>query len=190
MLCSGKVRQTKYNLALAVALGADLDSVLVESRDTAKACIQHLKNHRSFAFRVKLCLEMCLSRQLPLNFLPLDSITAKPLREDLRRLGGSARLAIDALNFDRRYEKGFLFVCGNAVVCDTLEEAKHLAYRQQVSPFHPILVPLSRSCLDWRQSGDPRWDNDTQDGLHDWRHVPKHGIESSHVCCHGRDVEI
>ena len=75
-----------------------------------------------------------LFRQLPLSFLPLDSIAAKPLRENLRRLGGSARLAIDVLNFDRRYEKGFLFVCGNAVVCDTLEEAKYLAYQQQVAP--------------------------------------------------------
>lgn len=77
------------------------------------------------------CLDLGI-RCLPLNFLPLDSIQARPVNENLRRLGGSAKLAIDLLDFDRKYERGFLFACGNAVVCDTIEEAKHLSYQQGV----------------------------------------------------------
>jgi len=67
-----------------------------------------------------------------LTFIPLDSVESKPVNEGFRQLGGSAKLAIDLLDFEQAYLKGFLFVCGNSMICDTIAEAKQLAYAKKV----------------------------------------------------------
>mmetsp|Transcript_45061 Transcript_45061/g.98458 ORF Transcript_45061/g.98458 Transcript_45061/m.98458 type:complete len:116 (+) Transcript_45061:1334-1681(+) len=40
-----KVKYDKYNVALTVALGNNVESVVVDSLDTAKQCIRYLKEH-------------------------------------------------------------------------------------------------------------------------------------------------
>ncbi len=80
-------------------MGRHMDSVIVDTEDTAKACIGHLKR----------------ARYAPLTFIPLDSVSVKPLDERLRRLQG-AQLAIDVLQFDRALERAFVFICGYVVV--------------------------------------------------------------------------
>lgn len=54
----------RYQLALAVAMGRDVDSVLVDSQRTAERCIQWLKDNR----------------RAVLTFVPLDSCKAKAVR--------------------------------------------------------------------------------------------------------------
>ncbi|CAD7695742.1 unnamed protein product [Ostreobium quekettii] len=107
-----KVTHRKYNMAMAVTMGKHMDCVLVNTKDTAKECIRHLKEHRI----------------PPMTFLPLDNLNLKPLNESLRQLGGTAKLAIDLLQFEPAYQRGLLYACGNTVVCDTVEEAKRLAF--------------------------------------------------------------
>eukprot|EP00210_Caulerpa_lentillifera_P005542 g5301.t1 len=92
----GRIRQSKYNLAMAVALGSELDSVLVDCKETAKSCIQFLKENKYF----------------PLSFYPLDSVSYKPINENLRKLGGggSIKLAFDLIDFDPKLLNGFLAI--------------------------------------------------------------------------------
>lgn len=107
----GKVRQRKYNVALAVAMNKDLDSVVVDTDATAIACIRWLKDNRV----------------MPITFVPL-TCNAKPVEERLRHMGGTARLAIDLIEFEPQLEPVFLYACGSALVCEGEEEARRLAF--------------------------------------------------------------
>ena len=56
-----KVTQRKYNLAMAVVMGRDLDSVICDSEATAKECIHWLRQNQV----------------APMTFFPLDAVRAK-----------------------------------------------------------------------------------------------------------------
>mmetsp|Transcript_38602 Transcript_38602/g.122642 ORF Transcript_38602/g.122642 Transcript_38602/m.122642 type:complete len:1223 (-) Transcript_38602:64-3732(-) len=107
-----KVTQRKYNLALTVAMGRNMDAVITDDEKTAKECIRYLKEQRI----------------APMVFIPLQTIRLKPVDERLRQLGGSAKLIIDVLEYDRKLERAIVFACGNTLVTDTQEEAKRLAF--------------------------------------------------------------
>ncbi|KAH7577675.1 hypothetical protein JRO89_XS01G0283600 [Xanthoceras sorbifolium] len=94
--------QKKYNLAVTVAMGKFMDAVVVEDEYTGKECIKYLKEQRL----------------PPQTFIPLQSVRVKPVSERLRNLGGTAKLIFDAI----------LFAVGNTLVCDNLDEAKHLSW--------------------------------------------------------------
>lgn len=90
-----KVTQDRFRLAITLLMGRHMDSVIVDTEETAKGCIAHLKR----------------ARYAPLTFIPLDSVMVKPLDERLRRIHG-AQLAIDVLQYDRALERAFVFICG------------------------------------------------------------------------------
>ena len=106
----------KYMLAITVALGKHMDAVVVEDTNTAKECIQWLKN----------------KFLPPMTFLPLRNL--KVSTKPLINLGGaassspSAKLAYDIIQFDQKFERVVRFVCGNTIVCESHSEAKALAY--------------------------------------------------------------
>lgn len=56
-----KVTQRKYNLAMAVVMGRDLDSVICDTEATAKECIHWLRQNQV----------------APMTFFPLDAVRAK-----------------------------------------------------------------------------------------------------------------
>jgi len=58
-----KVTQQRYNLALAVVLGKDLDGVIVDTKETAQECIQWLRQNQV----------------APMTFFPLDTVRPKVL---------------------------------------------------------------------------------------------------------------
>ena len=107
-----KISESKYNLAITVALGKNMDAVVVQDISIAKECIQWLKNHFL----------------PPMMFLPLRTIKARPINEASRNLGGTSKLAYDIVQFSPQFERVVRFVCGNTVVCEDHAEAKSLAY--------------------------------------------------------------
>eukprot|EP00793_Prasinoderma_coloniale_P000453 PRCOL_00005438-RA len=109
-LCRPK--QRKYNLAVTVAMGKNMDAVVVEDERAARECIRYLKEQRVAV----------------MTFLPLSSIRSKPIRESLRQLGGSSRLIVDVVDYESRFEAAVVYACGSTVVCDTTEEAKELTF--------------------------------------------------------------
>lgn len=156
-----RVAQRRYNLALAVVMGRDLDSVICDTKATAQECIAWLRQNQV----------------APITFFPLDTVRPKvrallppaaylqvtlrthtlttesqhehlgchdvahtvlscaamsgpaccwagprgcgccrtqPVNERLRLLGGSAKVALDLLEYDPSLERAYLTVCGCA----------------------------------------------------------------------------
>ena len=91
-----KVSQKKYAMAVTVALGKEMDSVVVDNDKTAKECIRYLTEQRI----------------QPLTFIPLSSVKAQPTNDRLRQLGGSAKLVIDLLQYEPHLDRAFRYVCG------------------------------------------------------------------------------
>lgn len=98
----GKVTQQSYSLALALAMGPSMDSIVVDTEATAKDCIGFLK----------------LKREQPMTFIPLATVKAHRPHERLRALGGTAKLAIDLLEFDHKLEQAFNSACGYCYFCN------------------------------------------------------------------------
>ncbi|KAJ9513257.1 hypothetical protein QJQ45_029483 [Haematococcus lacustris] len=110
----GKVTRKEYNLALAVAMGREMDSVVVDSERTAREAIQYLKEQHV----------------PPMTFIPLATCKVQPISDRLRSgLGGSACLALDLVEPQRpELERAFHYAFGNTLVCDGVEEARQLAF--------------------------------------------------------------
>lgn len=107
-----KPTQARYREAVAVVFGKLMDAIVVDNERTGTECIRFLKDQR---------VGMA-------TFIPIENVRPRPIDESLRRLGGTARLAIDVVNYDEYIHKAVLYAAQNAVVCDTLDEARHLRY--------------------------------------------------------------
>eukprot|EP00123_Amoebidium_parasiticum_P016939 comp23649_c1_seq1/m.40372 comp23649_c1_seq1/g.40372 ORF comp23649_c1_seq1/g.40372 comp23649_c1_seq1/m.40372 type:complete len:1229 (-) comp23649_c1_seq1:37-3723(-) len=102
----------KYNTAISVALGQNADAIVVDTDGTAKSCLNYLREQKVGVA----------------TFVPLSGIQTKPVNERLRQLGGSKKLVIDVVQYDKAFEKAMEYALGNTIVCDTMEEARQLCY--------------------------------------------------------------
>lgn len=109
-----KPSHAKHRLAISMLLGKNMDAIVVDTHHTASECIRYLRDRR-----VGVC-----------TFLPLETVRTRAIDESLRRLGGTACLAIDLLQFDEFVRKAVVYAIGDAIVCDTLAEARSLRYQR------------------------------------------------------------
>ena len=109
-LCRPK--QKKYAEAVSTVLGRHFDAVVVEDEKTAKDCIQHLRDTRSGQA----------------TFVPLDTIQVKGVNSNLKGMHRNMRPAIETVDYDQSVSRAILYACGNSIVCDDLNTAKHLCY--------------------------------------------------------------
>ena len=113
LFATGQVRQKAYELAMTVVMENHLDSIVVDNMATVQKCLEYLKEQKISAK----------------TFLPLDSIKVKEPDQKLRELQDQkVKLALDLLEFEEPTRKAMLYACGDALVTDTLEQAKELAY--------------------------------------------------------------
>jgi structural maintenance of chromosome 1 len=109
--------QRRYNLAVTVAAGKDMDAIVVDTKSTGIECIRYLREQRVGTA----------------TFLPLDSISV-PKRESSERIratmaqDGRFRLAADVITCDENMKKAVLYAVGNTVVCDDLDSARELCF--------------------------------------------------------------
>mmetsp|Transcript_21679 Transcript_21679/g.53551 ORF Transcript_21679/g.53551 Transcript_21679/m.53551 type:complete len:1308 (+) Transcript_21679:143-4066(+) len=109
--------QRRYNLAVTVAAGKDMDAIVVDTRSTGIECIRYLREQRVGTA----------------TFLPLDSLQT-PSAESAERLrarlaqDGRFRLAADVITCDDSITKAVLYAVGNTVVCDDLSAARELCF--------------------------------------------------------------
>ncbi|NXG17972.1 SMC1A protein, partial [Grallaria varia] len=104
--------QKKYQIAVTKVLGKNMDAIIVDSEKTGRDCIQYIKEQRGE----------------PETFLPLDYLEVKPTDEKLRELRG-AKLVIDVIRYEPPHiKKALQFACGNALVCDNVEDARRIAF--------------------------------------------------------------
>ena len=101
--------QKEYALALEVAAGPRLKSVVVVNDAVAAKCIAHLKKNRSGVA----------------TFIPLNKIRAA---EDMAAKKGTGVIgkAIDLISYDKDYEKAFKYVFGNTLVVKDIETARRI----------------------------------------------------------------
>ncbi|GJE85341.1 chromosome segregation protein SMC [Phanerochaete sordida] len=109
-----KPTQRKYELAVSTVLGRNIDAVVVDEEKTAIDCIEYMRNQRAGQA----------------TFIPLDTIQAKPINDKFRSFAKGARLAVDVIQYDPVVERAIHHACGNALVCDTIEIARHVCFER------------------------------------------------------------
>ncbi|KAH8276289.1 structural maintenance of chromosomes protein 1A isoform X1 [Drosophila bipectinata] len=117
----------RYNVAVTKVLGKFMEAIIVDTEKTARHCIQILK-------------EQMLEVE---TFLPLDYLQVKPLKERLRNISDprNVRLVFDVLKFEPpEIERAVLFATGNALVCETPEDAMKVAYEIDRSRFDALAL--------------------------------------------------
>ena len=105
--------KAEYQLAVEIAAGGRINSVVVEDDKTAAECIEFLRagQHGVATF-------------LPLNKLKAPEPDAKI--KALAKHDGVVGLAIDLVSFDARYGTAFRFVLGNTLVVRSLDVARRI----------------------------------------------------------------
>ncbi|XP_067090421.1 structural maintenance of chromosomes protein 1B [Osmerus mordax] len=107
----------KYQLAVTKVFGRYMNAIVVSSEKVARDCIRYLKEERAE----------------PETFLPVDYLNVSPLNERLRDMRG-AKMVVDVVQcapsspIAPQLRKVLQFVCGNALVCDTIKEARNVAF--------------------------------------------------------------
>ena len=109
--------QKRYNLAITVAAGKDMDAIVVDTKETGQECIKYLKENR-------------IGRA---SFLPLDLVQV-PSQESQERIRSLAakdtryRLATDIISCEVIVKPAVQYAVGNTVVCDDLSSARELCF--------------------------------------------------------------
>ena len=109
--------QRRFNLAVTVAAGKDMDAIVVDTKQTGFDCIKYLREQRVGTA----------------TFLPLDSLQV-PSPESMDRLraltdeDGRYRMAADVIACDESVKRAVLYAVGNTVVCDDLDSARELCF--------------------------------------------------------------
>ncbi|XP_014735851.1 PREDICTED: structural maintenance of chromosomes protein 1B [Sturnus vulgaris] len=102
----------KYQLAVTKVFSKYMTAIVVATEKTARDCIQFLKQERAE----------------PETFLALDYLDVKPINEKLREIRG-AKMMVDVVQTQfAPLKKVIQFVSGNALICETVKEAKHIAF--------------------------------------------------------------
>ena len=107
--------QRKFDMAISVIMGKNIDAIVVDKESTAMDCIQYLKEQRLG----------------PATIIPLDTVRVNVPNPNYRSFAG-ARLAVDCLEYNRPFEKAMLYCCGDALICENMDVAKDLCYKQHV----------------------------------------------------------
>ncbi|MBU0628827.1 MAG: chromosome segregation protein SMC [Nanoarchaeota archaeon] len=104
---------SKYSLALEIAAGPRLKSIVVEDDKIASEQIKHLK-------RNKLGIA---------TFLPLNKIKTRQIRSDIEKLSkakGCYGFAINLVHFDDRFKKAFQYIFSETLVVEDIDVARRI----------------------------------------------------------------
>jgi len=105
--------EEKYRLALDVAAGGHLSSVVVDSDRTAQTAIEYLRAQ-----------ELGVA-----TFMPLNKIKERFVSQDIAELKnriGVQGLAVELAKFDNRFKNIFSYVLGNTLIVDNLDVAREI----------------------------------------------------------------
>ena len=111
-LCKASIH--KYDTALSVVLGRNLEAIVVDEEKTAIDCIEYMRNQRAGQA----------------TFIPLDTIQVKPVNDKFRAFGKGVRLAVDIVQHEPAIERAIHHACGSALVCDSMEIARNVCYEK------------------------------------------------------------
>ena len=125
----------KYKLALGVAAGPRIKSIVAENDVIAAKCINLLKNN-------KLGVA---------TFLPLNKLKVSTLSEEAKNLSkneGVVDLAINLVKFDDKFKNVFSYVFGNTLVVNDLESARRIGIgRNRMVTLEGDLIEVSGAMI-------------------------------------------
>ncbi|XP_048371308.1 structural maintenance of chromosomes protein 1B [Sphaerodactylus townsendi] len=102
----------KYQLAITKLFGKYMTAIVVASEKVAIECIAFLKGERAE----------------PEMFLPLDFLEVEPINEQLREIKGT-KMMVDVIQTSfPPLKKVIQFICGNGLICETVKEARQMAF--------------------------------------------------------------
>jgi chromosome segregation protein len=104
----GQVKE-EYSLALEIAAGARINSIVVDDDKVAAECIKYLRQN-------KLGVA---------TFLPMNKLRA-PEQSDVKPNATMLGLATKLVEYEPKYQKVFSYVFGNTIVMKSLEAARNL----------------------------------------------------------------
>ncbi|MBW2964906.1 chromosome segregation protein SMC [Candidatus Woesearchaeota archaeon] len=105
--------QSKYALALEIAAGNKIKSIVVDSDKVAADCIAYLKSNRLGVA----------------TFLPINKIRPKPEQPNMPRIlkmPGVHGKAVDLITYDARFDNVFKYVFESAVIIENMETARKI----------------------------------------------------------------
>lgn len=105
--------ESKYSLALEIAAGPRIKSMVVDSDKTAAQCIAYLKTNKLGTA----------------TFLPLNKIKAAAEESSIKgylSMNGVHGQAVDLVSFDKKFKNVFSYVFGNTLVVDNLDVARRI----------------------------------------------------------------
>ena len=109
--------QRRFNMAVTVAAGKDMDAIVVDTKKTAFECIQYLRDQRVGTA----------------TFLPLDGLKV-PSPQSIERFraltgqDGRFYLAADCIDCDDHIKPAVLYSVSNTIICDQLDSARELCF--------------------------------------------------------------
>lgn len=111
-----KPKQKMYDDAVSTVLGRHFDSIVVDTEKTSRDCIAYLKDQRAGMA----------------TFIPLDTIQVNTTNPNMKGMHQKARLALDVIEYEAVVERAMAFACGNSLICDDLDTARHLGYERRL----------------------------------------------------------
>lgn len=102
----------KYQIAIEIAAGYHLYDIVVSDHNVAIECVNHLKKNK-------------IGRA---TFLPLDKIRSRDSKHLNKFLGkeGVFGIALDLIEYDKKYFNAFSFIFGETLIIDKIETARKL----------------------------------------------------------------
>lgn len=118
-LCQPSMK--RYDMAVTVAGGKDMDAVVVDTKQTAFECIQYLRTN-----------QIGTATFLPLDSLQLPNPSSTEMIRSIIQHDSRYRLAYDVIQcVDDSIKTAVLYAVGNTVVCEDLDSARHLCFGQR-----------------------------------------------------------
>ncbi|AYU83156.1 structural maintenance of chromosome (SMC) family protein, putative [Leishmania donovani] len=121
-LCT--VPNERHRNAVTVAMGKNLEGIVVETTAVAIRCVKYLKEQR----------------MPPMTFLPLDAVKGKAVDDRLRTFSGTCKPIVDVVRFEPELEPAVRYTLGQTLLCDTVAEAKSVAYGRDGERFKVVTL--------------------------------------------------
>ncbi|MBQ6824717.1 MAG: chromosome segregation protein SMC [Clostridia bacterium] len=103
--------EEEYLIAVETALGAGIQNIVTTDNTSAKNAMLWLKRQKGGRA----------------TFLPLNTITPKPIKEDFSKAEGFIGIADELVQTDASNRKAIEFLLGRTLVCETIDDAMKLA---------------------------------------------------------------
>ncbi len=105
--------ESKYALAMEIAAGPKLKSIVVADDKTAENCITFLKEKK-----------LGIATFLPVN--KIRSVSIDPALKNLAKSNGVYGFAVDLVNYEPKFKNIFSYVFGNTLIVDNIAVARRI----------------------------------------------------------------